>query len=545
MKNRLREAIDRGEFVVTVEMIPGRGASEESQIKEFEEMQSIYATGRVHAISITDNPGGNPALLADRIAGDFAHSDICSLVHFTCKDRNRNQMQAQLYALQRKGIENLLVMSGDYQVSGFMGRARPVHDLDPVQTLMLVEGMNAGLVVEGPKGAVREAPAQFFAGAVVNPFKYTEGEVIPQYLKLERKILAGAQFIITQLGYDVRKMEELLQYLRSRGYTTPVIANVFLVNRGAGRLMRKGAIAGCYISDGLMAKLEAEFETEDKGKAARIERAAVETALAKGLGFGGVHIGGFGLTAGMITAILDRAEELADDWRSLIGDLSFGDPNGFYLYEAGVDEAGNLTGLNAATVAPRPERPRDRKVYKRYRLSRFFHHWVLTQQRRFFGILAATMERKDKKKGINRHHGLEHVGKTLLYGCIDCGDCGLEACSYTCPMAQCPKCQRNGPCGGSNPGGWCEVYPNERYCIHYMAYYRLKKYGELHKMSAYTTPPNNWDFSHTSGWSNYTHNRDNAAQRIPVSLGLNGQKAGTSADPASEANNPPITQTSH
>jgi methylenetetrahydrofolate reductase (NADPH) len=89
----------------------------------------------------------------------------------------------------------------------------------------------------------------------------------------------------------------------------------------------------------------------------------------------------------------------------------------------------------------------------------------------------------------------------------------LEAAIYTCPMTQCPKCQRNGPCGGSTDS-WCEVYPGQRYCIHYKAYHRLKKYHELYKIDSFITPPNNWDFYETSGWSNYTHERDNAAHRI-------------------------------
>ena len=525
MTNKFREAITNAEFAVTVEMIPGRGASEDAQADEFKAMEGIYATGRVHALSITDNPGGNPAILADQIARDFAKRDICALVHFTCKDKNRNQMQAQLYALEREGLQNLLIMSGDYPVSGFMGRAKPVFDLDPVQTLLLAQDMNEGLVVQGPHGASQEKPAHFFTGAVVNPFKYTEGEVFTQYLKLERKILAGAEFIITQLGYDARKMQELLGYVHQRGYTTPLIANVFILSKGAARLMQQGAIAGCYISDELMAALEAEFTAEDKGRAARLERAATQIALAKGMGFSGVHIGGFGLDAALITDILDRADELLGNWRALVGAMSFGKASGFYLYDAEVDALGASTGLNAPALAATLDKPTDGKVYKHYRLSRLLHYWVLTPGKRCFGLLSKRMDSKEHKKGINRSHSLEHLSKTAFYGCVDCGDCGLEACAYSCPMAECPKCQRNGPCGGSFDGGWCEVYPGERYCIHYMAYYRLKKYGELAKLASFATPPNNWDFNKTSGWSNFTHTRDNAAGRIRVSIGLHAPQA--------------------
>ena len=86
-------------------------------------------------------------------------------------------------------------------------------------------------------------------------------------------------------------------------------------------------------------------------------------------------------------------------------------------------------------------------------------------------------------------------------------------------MAQCPKSQRNGPCGGSDDG-WCEVYPHERYCIWYMAYHRANRYGELERMESFITPPIDWSLRGTSAWSNYTHRRDNAAHRTPIDIGL-------------------------
>ncbi|MDR2197222.1 MAG: methylenetetrahydrofolate reductase C-terminal domain-containing protein [Coriobacteriales bacterium] len=548
MANRLREALQSGEFVVTCEIIPGRGANESAQRREFEEAQAIWETGRTHAVSITDNPSGNPALLADAFAHDFFDHKITPLVHMTCKDRSRNQFQSQFYALQRTGIENLLVMSGDYQTTGWQGRGRPVFDLDPVQLLMMIGDMNEGLTQQTAKGEFREAPAHFFAGAVVNPFKYTEGETMTQYLKLEKKICAGARFIISQLGYDSHKMQEVLTYLRERGYRTPLIANVFLLTVGAAHMMRAGSIAGCSISDELMATLEQEAKAEDRGAAARHLRAAKMIAIARGQGYAGVHIGGFGITVDVFNHILDAAEELQEHWQDWALELTYGKPGGFFFYTPQGSEASHSAvvrteapapaSASALVEAPRTEAPRTesprteaprtevvrtRKLMRGYGLSRFFHRLVLTRNRGFYGLLAAVMDRRERKKGLHRSHALEHLGKTILYGCMDCGDCGLEAAIYTCPMTQCPKCQRNGPCGGSTEG-WCEVYPGERYCIYFKAYHRLKRYDELDKLDSFITPPNNWDFYETSGWSNYTHERDNAARRI--SLPPRGQRTG-------------------
>ena len=473
MSNKFKEAFEKGEFVVTAEMIPGRSADGPALQAAIAEAKEIWETGRAHAVSITDNPGGNPAILADAMGMEFLNEGITPLVHFTCKDRNRNQILSQLYMLERAGVENLLLMTGDYQVGGWEGRSRPNFDLDSVHLQALCKAMNEGLEVQGRKGPEYEAPTHFFHGGVVNPFKYREGEVWPQYYKLERKIISGMQFCITQLGYDTRKIQELMMYLKERQLEIPIISNIFLLTKGAAKLMRKGAIAGCYISDELLAKLEEESQAEDKGKAARIERAAQMTAVAMGMGCAGVHIGGFGLSGEMFNQILDRAEELAPNWQDLIEATSFPAPEGYFVYQEEVDINGNKTGLNSKKHGTQNENFGSRKLFKWYKTSRLFHHWILTLGKRGNKILASSMERRDNKKGLNRHHNIEHTGKAFIYGCIDCGDCGLEACIYSCPMAQCPKCQRNGPCGGSFDG-WGEVYPHERFCIWYMAYHRVK-----------------------------------------------------------------------
>lgn len=544
MDNPFRKAIEEGEFAVTCEMIPGRGAFEVNQEKEYEMMKKIYATGRVHAISITDCPSGNPAINSMAVARRFAKDNIPALIHFTCKDRTRNEMLGELYELELDDLQNLLVMTGDIQHSGWEGAARPVFDLDPIHVLQLVGEMNNGMVVETAKEPYQEKKADFFAGCVTNPYKYRMGETFPQYYKLEKKLMAGAKYVIQQLGFDARKMQEQLFYLEERGFDVPQIANIFLVNKGAANLMTKGIIAGCTATPELIEQLtkEAEINKEQKGyaKQCRIERAAKQVAIAKGLGYKGVHIGGFGLDDETVVAILDKAEEMAPHWRDYVKDISFAPKDGFYLYKPELDENGNPTGLNSREHAPMVEDISGRKLYKYYRLSRFFHYWVLTQEFnedrtdakhiRFNKVLASRMDSLDKKKGTKRHHGLEHTGKAFLYGCIDCGDCGLEPAVYSCPMASCPKSQRNGPCGGSMDG-YCEAYPptsteGKRFCIHYMAFHRLFKYDELYKYTTFITPPNDWNYWQTSAWSNYSHCRDNTAKRIPCSLGFEGNTRG-------------------
>jgi methylenetetrahydrofolate reductase (NADPH) len=79
-------------------------------------------------------------------------------------------------------------------------------------------------------------------------------------------------------------------------------------------------------------------------------------------------------------------------------------------------------------------------------------------------------------------------------------------------MSQCPKNQRNGPCGGSCDG-WCEVFPNEKKCIWVRAYAMLKAYNEEAQFENQYLPPANWDLYQTSAWYNYYTGRDHSSRK--------------------------------
>ena len=98
---------------------------------------------------------------------------------------------------------------------------------------------------------------------------------------------------------------------------------------------------------------------------------------------------------------------------------------------------------------------------------------------------------------------------------MNCGDCALFDVAFVCPMSQCPKNQRNGPCGGSYDG-WCEVYPNEKKCVWVQAYERLKAYEEEDSIGEYIVPPCNWKLWETSSWLNFYLGRDHTSKRLGV-----------------------------
>ncbi|GAB4267470.1 MAG: methylenetetrahydrofolate reductase C-terminal domain-containing protein [Deferrisomatales bacterium] len=501
--------LDKETFSVTWELVPGRGSFEKAQEVVIASAEQAAKGGKVHALTITDNPGGNPAISAEMLGAEIHKLGVEPLVHFTCKDKNRNQLEGLLYGMERAGVRNLLVMTGDYTYTGYMGRSKPVFDIDPTMLLGMITDLNKGLEVPTFKGSMTLQPTHFFAGAAVSPFKALESEQMGQYYKLKKKLEQGAQFIVTQLGYDARKFHEALLLVKQLGFGhVPVIGNVYLLPLGAARLMNRNGLPGCVVTKELVDVIAKEAEADDKGKHKRLERAAKMYAFMKGMGFSGVHIGGHGMKYEDLEFIVEKGEELAPNWMDVLPEFQFPQPNGWYYFEK--DEK---TGLNTETPV---DRSKDRPAASvGYKIFKVLHNAMFEEKGFLFKPMQALARAVDGSSMEHAFTRVEHFMKVMTNECMHCGDCGLFDIAYLCPTSQCPKGQRNGPCGGSFEG-WCEVYPKEKQCIYVRAYPRLKSHGAEDTLGAYQVPPVNYDLLWTSSWLNFYMGRDHSAKRLGI-----------------------------
>jgi methylenetetrahydrofolate reductase (NADPH) len=153
------------------EQIPGLGAFELRQENVLENARKAAQGGKVCAVSITDNPGGNPAIATDVLCAEILKLGVEPIVHIAFRDRNRNQCESLLYQLAALGINNLLVLTGDYPSNrGFTGTSKPVFDLDSVNGLKLISEMNRGMEHEIMRKKTILAPTDFFTGVAFSPF---------------------------------------------------------------------------------------------------------------------------------------------------------------------------------------------------------------------------------------------------------------------------------------------------------------------------------------------------------------------------------------
>jgi methylenetetrahydrofolate reductase (NADH) len=479
--NPLREALKAGRFCYVVELVASRLTREARLLEVASDLARVPG---VVAGSITSYAGGAMGRDPIRVGTAAKARGLVPNIHLTCVNRDRAAARRTLEDLHALGIENILALTGDYPKSSSPDSQSAVFSMDSVQLVSLLDEL-------------RQSGIPSFLGVAVSPFKYTEADCAYQYLKLEKKIAAGADYAVTQLGYDARKFRELKRYLDERHLSTPLLGNVYVLHAKAAEKMSKGEPPGCWVAPELLEQIRSEVQAPDKGQSARLERAARMVAILRGLGYAGAYIGG-DHRADHVRWIIRRSEQLAAKWEELAEEFSYAPRNGFYFFQAAPCAAmkrGFVPNLLDALgrIFPVATEGRLRRL-----LVRLFR-WIDNRP-----VAARALER------------FEFALKSPLFGCEACGNCVLGHMEYVCPQT-CPKNLRNGPCGGTS-NGRCEVVDKE--CIWGVVYDRAKSTNQLDELRTYI-PPRNLALRDTSSWINYFLGRDSRPSLITPSPASN------------------------
>jgi len=254
---KITDRMRRGEYIVTSEVGPAKGADGSGMLREAETLQ-----GRVHAVNVTDQQGAVMRLGSLAGSGMLKRHGLEPVFQLTCRDRNRIGLQSDLLSASALGIDNVLCLTGDHVSLGDHPQAKPVFDLDSVSLLHAGSELKQGRDLAG--NALEAAP-DFDLGCVASP---AADPLRPQLYKLERKVVAGAQFIQTQAVYDPRTFDDFMK--RVEHLNVPVILGMVLLKSGRmARFMNKH-VSGIRVPEPLVEELD---RAEDK-RAAGVEIAA-------------------------------------------------------------------------------------------------------------------------------------------------------------------------------------------------------------------------------------------------------------------------------
>jgi methylenetetrahydrofolate reductase (NADH) len=499
LSNPLAEALGTGRFCYVVELVAS-GLQREAKLLEV--ASRLARVPDVVAGSITSYAGGAMGHDPMRVGTAARARGLTPNVHVTCVGQDRAALRKTVEDLQALGIENVFALTGDWPRPrpGGPPPESPVFDLDSVHLVRLIDEL-------------RRSGRPLHVAVAVSPFKYVEGDCAWQYLKLEKKVAAGADCAITQVGWDAEKFRELKRYVDERGLRTPLLGNVYVLGPRAAERMARGEPPGCWVSPELLEIVREEARAKDGGLRARLERAARTVAVLRGLGYAGAYLGGTH-DADHVAWIIRRARELAPRWEELAQELRYGLPGGFYLYGRPADRTVvPMAGAGAAGPEPVPGQkrlaaPTDQESAWRCRIARLLDGLgrllPVTRDTPLRRALARLAGWADRRPGVARAvERLELAIKGPLFNCQACGNCVLGHLEYVCPET-CPKHLRNGPCGGTYLGR-CEVA--DQPCVWIGVHARARAAGRERDLLTHVPPPDR-TLRGTSSWINYFLDRD-------------------------------------
>lgn len=448
----------------------------------------------VQAFFIPGGTAGRQALEAQSLAEEVLKRGGEPLLSLSLADRSREEALDSMISCRERGMENILLVTGDYPRNGGTGTGRPVFDVDSVQLLMLLRE-------SGDEAAGRG----WYKGCTVSPFKSLESEQAWQYARLLRKVEAGADFIVTQAGFDPRTWDEVLRFCRLEGVGRPVLGNVLVADLDIARRAREGLVPGVTIPPSLFERIVEEERSGSAGREARLRRAAAAMAVLRGLGYSGALLSGSPLEHDDLRFLLDETERLAPRWEECLEETAFPGKR-FYYFRRGTGK-----GLNEDT--PGEVEPKKGK-HPLYVISEIVDHVAFGSRNSVFRLLYRISSFCDGRRFWSRALWLmEYISKRPMYGCRMCGDCTLYACAFLCYEAGCPKRMLNGPCGGSLDG-FCEVYPGKKRCFWDRVYDRLKGTAERPSFVSPPIPPKDRRLDGTCSWISFCLGRDHRKIRF-------------------------------
>jgi 5,10-methylenetetrahydrofolate reductase len=244
-----KEKIKAGKFLVTSEIGPPKGIETQEILEEAELIRN-----RIDAINVTDLQSSVMRLGSLAVCALLKQRGFEPIFQITCRDRNRLALQSDILSAASLGIENILILTGDYPTLGNHPEAKPVFDLDSVQLLQVARSLEQGFDMKG--NSLEGRPPKFYLGAVVNP---GAEPIEPQIIKMEKKIEAGAEFFQTQAIYEIKVFENFLNKIKHLK-TTILCGIVLLKSAAMARYMNKN-VAGISVPENLIKEMT---EAKDK-----------------------------------------------------------------------------------------------------------------------------------------------------------------------------------------------------------------------------------------------------------------------------------------
>jgi methionine synthase / methylenetetrahydrofolate reductase(NADPH) len=215
-KSSLGEKLAAGKFISFVEILPPRGTDPAREV----EGSRLCRAGGIDCINVPDGPRASARLSAQVTCQLIQQqAGIETVLHVCCRDRNILGIQSELLGAHAVGIRNLICITGDPPRMGTYPDATAVFDVDSIGLVRIASNLNRGLDIGGnPIGS----QTALVIGVGANPGAVSLEDELK---RLESKIKAGAEYIVTQPVFDIELLKRFLDLIQH--HRTPVIAGIW------------------------------------------------------------------------------------------------------------------------------------------------------------------------------------------------------------------------------------------------------------------------------------------------------------------------------
>jgi len=301
-KSGLARAFDEGRFVAVVEVSSPRGLNLAPVVAQAARFRDLGAT----AVNVPDYPrsGARASALALGVLLE-QQGHVETLLHYSCRDRNLLGMQSDLVGAHAMGLRNVLLTTGNPASQASYADATSVFDVDAIGLTNMVARLNRGLDIGGqPIGE----PTRFHIGVGMNPFAPNPDA---EWRRLEHKMEAGAEFIVTPAIFDLEAFEPVVERLRRTGL--PILAGVAALESLRHAEFLASEVTGVRVPDAVFDRLRAARDEAAEARAFTLEVLAWLRPRVNGVQLTVLH--GTAPTAEGILGALGRMPETGKEQR--------------------------------------------------------------------------------------------------------------------------------------------------------------------------------------------------------------------------------------
>jgi homocysteine S-methyltransferase len=264
-------------FVVSVELDPPKGADPGAIVEK-----ALYCKeNEVDAINVADGPRASARMSAQSLCVLLqTRVGVDTILHYTCRDRNLLGIQSDLLGAYALGLRNILAITGDPPKLGDYPDATAVYDVDSIGLIRIMDHLKHGCDLAG--NLIGPALA-IHTGCGADPGK---PDLEREVRRLEEKVKAGAEYIMTQPVYDPQAVERFIKMVKH--LETPILVGILPLYSHRNAEFLHNEVPGMRIPDDIRERMR----RAGSGEAAQLEgvQIAREALLAAREGAQGAYI---------------------------------------------------------------------------------------------------------------------------------------------------------------------------------------------------------------------------------------------------------------